>query len=173
MSQLLGPDLLVRNGDVFIKRPGCVQEIDWHVDSSFPWDRSEGLATCWIGLTPATQDNGGVQYIPESHRHVFTREPMDRFDLTLSAEMVSELDLSSGIQGIMDPGQMAVHAFRTVHRSEANRSDDRRIGMVLRFMAARTFPDVAECGQAFLVQGDPGAWSGKLRPEFPISWSIH
>jgi hypothetical protein len=43
----------------------------------------------------------------------------------------------------------------------------------LRFMAARTLPEVAECGQAFLVQGNPGAWSRKLRPEFPISWSIH
>jgi non-heme Fe2+,alpha-ketoglutarate-dependent halogenase len=171
MSELLGSDLLVRNGDVFIKPVGSRRGIDWHVDTPHPWPDSRGLATVWIGLTEASEENGGVQYLPGSHLKIFEREPADRESLTLDPEQCAELRLSSAEQVRMRPGQMAVHSFRTVHRSQRNLSSDRRIGMVLRFLSADTSPEIAECGQAFLVHGSAGAWEGRLRPEFPISWS--
>ena len=172
VSQLIGSNILVRNGDVFAKRSGNTHEIDWHVDSPFSWSKSMGMINCWIALNDVDENRGALQYISGSHRHVFQREPPDKYHLTLEREQLEELDLRSTSCNVMPMGHMSIHSFRTVHASGKNMSDLRRIGLVIRFMSAETTPTVAETGQAFLAQGQPGIWTNKLRNYFPISWNI-
>lgn len=172
VSQLIGPNLLIRNGDIFIKNPEGILKIGWHVDTPFAWPASRGMINCWLGLTSTSPFQGGLYYIPQSHTHIFQQEPRSKNTLSLTEEQLSELDLPSAIPSIMSTGQLAVHSFRTVHSSAVNKSPNRRIGIVLRFISAQTRPEIAEANQAFLVQGSPGRWKKRLRPYFPISWSI-
>lgn len=172
-SQAIGPDILVRNGDVFIKSPQKKTEICWHVDTPFSWPESKGMINCWIGLNPTSPFHGGLQYIPKSHQHIFEQEPPDKYSLSLTSKQVKELNLKSAVSNIMPTGHMAIHSFRTVHNSLVNKSEIRRIGLVIRFISAQTTPEVAETGQAFLAQGNPRLWKNKLRPYFPISWNTN
>lgn len=172
VSQLIGPNILLRNGDIFIKNVGSILIIGWHVDTHFSWEQSAGMINCWIGLNPTSPFHGGLEYIPKSHKHSFKNEPPNKKRLSLSPEQLEELDLTTAVPNIMPAGHMAFHSFRTVHRSTANESEIRRIGLVLRFISAETSPKIAEAGQAFLVQGNPQKWKNRLLPYFPISWSI-
>ena len=172
VSTLIGPDILVRNGDVFIKGPQGIRAIGWHVDTPYEWSKTRTMLNCWIGLNPISPFHGGLQYIPKSHKHVFRREPPNKELLSLQKDQIEELDVETAVSLVMPPGHMAIHSFRTVHSSLANQSNIKRIGLVIRFISAQTPPEIAETGQAFLVQGSPRLWKNRLRDYFPISWSI-
>ncbi len=168
VRSVLGPDLLIRNADVFIKEPGTREEIGWHLDTATPWPDSAGMINAWLGLTPSTRDNGGLWFIPELHRRHLEGGPRDKDDLTLSASAVATLGVSRAVCNVMSAGQMSLHAFRTPHRSGGNRSPDRRIGYVTRFVSAQVAPESAECGVAFPVSGSTGRF--QPRPTFPVGW---
>ena len=172
VSQLIGPNILVRNGDVFIKGPKAVHIIRWHVDTPYDWSKTAKMVNCWIGLNPISPFHGGLQYIPESHKHTFKREPPNKNKLSLLEDQMKELDPKTAIPLVMPAGYMAFHSFRTVHNSLSNKSDIKRIGLVLRFMSAHTPQEFAEAGQGFLVQGSPKLWENQLRDYIPISWSV-
>lgn len=67
-SQLLGGSVRFWHDQLFCKPAHHGGVVAWHQDYSY-WTRTSPMAhlTCWIGLDPATQDNGCLQYIPGSH----------------------------------------------------------------------------------------------------------
>lgn len=67
-SQLLGGDVRFWHDQLFCKPAKHGGVVAWHQDYSY-WTRTAPMAhlTCWIGLDPATPDNGCLQYIPGSH----------------------------------------------------------------------------------------------------------
>jgi len=170
VGALIGPDILIRNADVFVKTPQSPLIISWHIDTISPPEAAAGLLNAWIALTPATPENGCLQYLPGCHRSMLPVEPIDNKHLTLSPESRAALDLESAVHAEMRAGELALHAYRTPHSSGPNRTDHPRIGLAIRFMSARMRPEDAECGQAFLASGQAHGWS--LRPSFPIEWSI-
>jgi len=68
-SQLLGGPARFWHDQLFCKPAHDGGVVAWHQDYSY-WTRTGPMAhlTCWIGLDPATRDNGCLQYIPGSHR---------------------------------------------------------------------------------------------------------
>lgn len=170
---LLGPDVLLRNIDVFIKGPRSGQSTDWHVDTDTPPAPAAALLNVWIALTDSTPEGGCLEYLPGHHRRPLPEEPQSRADLTLSAQARMALALPAGaVAGPLSVGQMALHAARTPHRSGPNRTDTPRIGAVLRLLSARASPEAAGCGQAVLLVGHPRDWAGRLHHEATVGWNI-
>lgn len=52
----------------------------------------------------------------------------------------------------LDPGQMSLHHYLMVHGSDANSSDDRRIGLAIRYVAASA-KKLGKPESALLVRG--------------------
>ena len=43
---------------------------------------SRGMATCWIALTDANVENGGLEYVVGSHKHLFQQDIVDHMSLS-------------------------------------------------------------------------------------------
>jgi ectoine hydroxylase-related dioxygenase (phytanoyl-CoA dioxygenase family) len=122
---------------VFVKPPHDGAVVAWHQDYSY-WTRTVPLAhlTCWIGLDDSNEENGCVQYVPESHRwHLLPRGDLGN-DMTavfkhLNAE---QMDAFKPVPAVMSAGSASFHHPMTVHGSYENNSDRPRRGVVINFI---------------------------------------
>jgi non-heme Fe2+,alpha-ketoglutarate-dependent halogenase len=170
-SSILGPNLLVRNADVFLKEPSTSRGIGWHQDTAERGPDADCLLTAWVGLTASTRENGCLEFSARSHRLELPDGPTDKFSLTLKPRAVAALDPAATVPNLMEPGMMSMHHFRTVHRSAVNRSSQRRVGFVVRFMSPAISQATAESGQATLVRGVNEPKNLGLKDRFPMTWS--
>lgn len=169
-SSLLGPDLLVRNVDIFYKPAKWRRAIGWHLDTAMRAPEVDHIITAWLGLTPSTATNGGLRFLPGSHRREIPHGPRDKFTLTLNARALAHIDESEAVDNEMAPGQMSMHHFSMVHGSGANTTRAPRLGFVVRFMSPKITQAIAESGQAVLLQGRNHPANLQLKEQFPITW---
>lgn len=139
VAQLIGPDVILWGSQVFCKPAGTGREVPWHQDGRY-WP-IRPLATCsvWIALDDVDAENGGMRYIPGSHRagQVFRHRRRDGDEIVLHEELdPSAVDLSAARDDCLEAGQYSLHDVFLVHGSRPNRSVRRRAGFVLRFMPA-------------------------------------
>ncbi len=171
VESVLGPDLLVRNADIFIKEPKVRRGIGWHQDTAEKGPDTDCMLTAWIGLTASTTENGCLRFSSKSHRLKIPGGPKDKYTLTLSREAASHLNAEDTAYNEMDSGMMSMHHFRTVHASNPNTTRARRVGFVVRFMSPQISSETAESGQATLVRGTDKVGNFSLKDRFPMTWS--
>ena len=132
--QLLGGPIRFWHDQLFCKPALHGGVVAWHQDYSY-WTRTTPLAhlTCWIGLDDSNRDNGGLQYIPGSHRWPdlpvtgLTGDMNSIFDV-LTAE---QKDLFRPVHVELRRGECSFHHARTIHGSEANRTRNPRRATVI------------------------------------------
>lgn len=137
VSQLLGEDLLVWNGGLFIKEPNSPNYVSWHQDLTY-WGLSDAQeVTAWVALSPSTIESGCMQFIPGSHKRNIV-EHVDSFAddnlLTRGQEIAVEVDENEAANVILKPGQASLHHGHLFHASGPNTTNDRRIGIAIRFI---------------------------------------
>ena len=172
VKSLLGPDVLIRNADVFIKRPRCQPWVHWHVDTLTEPGAAAGMVNAWIALTETHRWNGCLRYLPGRHRSRLPEEVSDDPKaLTFTSAQRAALPLEEeAVLVELAAGQLALHAYRTPHASGTNFTRAPRIGFAVRYFAARLSREEAECGQAFLASGRAPGWSQVKT--YPIGWKI-
>jgi non-heme Fe2+,alpha-ketoglutarate-dependent halogenase len=171
VAAVLGPNVLIRNADLFVKEPSLRRGIGWHQDTAEKGPDADCLLTAWIGLTESTEANGCLQFSAGSHRLDLPDGPTDKHTLTLKPTAVAALAPQATVSNLMEPGMMSMHHFRTVHRSGPNATDRRRVGFVVRFMSPAISQATAESGQATLVRGTDSHGHFALKPRFPMTWT--
>ena len=169
-QSILGPNLLIRNADIFVKPIGKPQKIRWHVDCTAPTEEAGRLATAWIAISDATIDNGAMAWLPHSHTMPLPPEIQDKHSLSFSAEHAAKLDMRPKVSNTLSAGQMSLHHFRTVHQSGNNLTQTPRIGLVIRFMAADASVEAADSGKGMLVSGENSPGHFLLVDDLPVSW---
>lgn len=157
VSEVLGPDLLVLGASFFVKEPRSRSFVSWHQDLTY-WELNDvAEVTAWLALTPATSENGCMQFVPESHRRTIVQH-RDTFVadnmLSRGQELAIEPATEEAVDVVLEAGEMSLHHGHMFHASKPNRSDDRRIGLALRYIA----PSMRQIGGhktfATLVSGE-------------------
>jgi len=156
VQQVLGPDLLAWNTSWFVKMPGDKTFVSWHQDGAY-WGLSPmEVATAWVALSPAHVANGCLRVIPGSHTELNLPQRdtwADDNALSRGQEIAVSIDQSRAVDLVLQPGQMSLHHLWIVHGSNANLSDEPRIGIAIRYVA----PVVRQQGDAkplaMLVRG--------------------
>ncbi len=131
MISLYGPDLLLWRTNFFIKDKGT-KAIPWHQDFNYWPLEPPIIISAWIAIDPSTKENGCVQIIPGSHRKVIPHvkaTPDVQFQEMADAGYYNPKDL---VELEMQPGEFILFNERTLHHSEANQSEQRRIGLAIR-----------------------------------------
>ena len=179
---LLGPDVLIRNGDVFAKElepldwipiPGFVAEgqgIGWHRDDVGEGTETQAFMTAWVALTPANETNGALRYLEGSHRVPLPRPPLDRASLTMVRENLEVLEACNEMVVDLRPGECVLHGGHVVHSSRANEGSSRRVGIAIRYMRADADPELAGCGTAALAAGTGNGGRFSLQSNYTINW---
>jgi len=130
-QSLLDEDLLCWNTYLWNKEPGGAA-IPWHQDVDY-WPIEPPLTvSAWIAIDAVDASNSCPQVIPGSHRRVLpsVAAPADAA-FTKQADP-SCFDPSQAVAMVMRAGEFFLFNERTLHASEANRSDRRRLGMSVR-----------------------------------------
>ncbi len=137
VKAVLGPDLLVWGANFFIKEARTEDFVSWHQDLTY-WDLDDAAeVTAWVALSPATTESGCMRFVPGSHDRgiVAHRDTFaDANMLTRGQEIAVRVDEDEAVDVVLKPGQMSLHHGRLFHGSRANVSDDRRIGLAIRYI---------------------------------------
>jgi ectoine hydroxylase-related dioxygenase (phytanoyl-CoA dioxygenase family) len=83
----------------------------------------------WLGLTPATAENGCLRVVPRSHRlglipHADRPNP----DNLTTQGATAQVDIDAPQDVVMQAGEMSLHHPLMLHASNPNRSGESRIG---------------------------------------------
>ncbi len=163
VEQLIGPDFILWGMTIFGKPARVGKATPWHQDGDYyPIEPLETL-TVWISLDGSTPEQGCMRYIPGSHRdrRVYSHHFEHRDDYTL-AQVIDDgqVDLARARDVVLEPGQISLHDVYLVHGSAANRSDRRRMGLVLRIMPATSFYN-HDSGKIKEDAGSPHGYSSR------------
>jgi len=135
---LLGPDVLLWSLNWFIKEPGDGKIVSMHQDASYWGLQPHDVVTAWIALSPASVATGPMMFVPGSHKGELKmhENTFAADNLLTRGQTINEPDLQSRSKlAPLAAGEMSLHHVRLVHGSGENTTNDRRIGMVLRFCA--------------------------------------
>lgn len=172
VESILGPNLLVRNADVFTKEVISEETVSWHRDTAERGPLTDQLCTAWIGLTDSTAQNGAMEFLSGSHREELAHPLTTKESLSLSPKAVQELDQQRIRVNAQSAGHLSIHHFRTIHQSRDNWTDERRIAFVVRYMSPDVTPRVAECGIGLLARGRNTTNHFRIKGSFPVSWDV-
>jgi non-haem Fe2+, alpha-ketoglutarate-dependent halogenase len=136
-EDILGPDLLCWTTNFFIKEANSPGFVSWHQDA-FYWGLSkDSVMTARVALSPANLESGCMKFLPGSHTQNHLQH-VDTFHkdnlLSRGQEIAVKVDGEKTVDCILEPGEMSLHHVKVVHGSEPNRSNDRRIGLAIRYI---------------------------------------
>ena len=157
VESILGPNILVWSVEFFIKEPHTRQMVGMHQDLTY-WGMGEidNLVTAWLALSPVNEKSGCMDFVKGSHKNkILPHTDTQNKDniLSRSQEINVKVKDDDKTPIILDPGQMSLHHGLMIHGSGPNISDDRRIGVAIRYVSPKAKQLVAEKDYAMLVRG--------------------
>jgi hypothetical protein len=142
-EQFIGPDIALFAAHYIAKRPHTGQAVPWHQDGSYwPLEPME-VTTLWVAGTPSTPANGCMRVLTGTQHH----------DLAAHGELISvdaetnvlgegldpaTIDDTDAVDVALAPGDVSIHDPCVVHGSNANTSDEWRVGLTLRYIPTTT-----------------------------------
>ena len=142
VEQLIGPDIVLWGTNLFHKPPGQGRRIPYHRDGRYWPIKPLATVTVWIAIEATTTANGCLEIVPGSHHagqvgeHFTSTDPDDAIPETIAH---SEFDPNTAVSVELEAGQMALFDVFTIHGSNANRSDKRRLGYAMRYMPSTSW----------------------------------
>jgi non-heme Fe2+,alpha-ketoglutarate-dependent halogenase len=164
---IIGEDILIDGSLVLCKAPRDPSFASWHQDSVYSGWNLTPSTSAWIGLSASHSNNGCMRVIPGSHlqgvlRHTTCLNEENLLQRGESIDVV--IDDTRAIDVVLQAGEMSLHHSNIIHGSKPNRSDERRIGFIVRFVTnqihggARPVVRVrgdADCSHLNLAQPPP------------------
>ncbi len=156
VEDLIGPDIMLWSSNWFIKEANSGQYVSWHQDSGYWGLDTRRLVSVWIALSPATVESGCMRILPGSQEGP-DQEHVETFaenNMLTRGQAIQGLDEAGAIDLEVATGSGALFAYRLLHSSPPNRTDDRRIAIVLRYIPPETKQTLVEWDSAALVRGE-------------------
>ncbi|MEM8689619.1 MAG: phytanoyl-CoA dioxygenase family protein [Pseudomonadota bacterium] len=145
MEDLLGGEVYHYHSKITAKEPREGGAWEWHQDYGYWYNNGclfPLMASAMIALDKCTKANGCLQVLKGSHHlgridHGLLEGTQVGADLRRVEEAKGKLDL---VYCEMEPGDVLFFHCNTLHRSDQNRSDDRRWTLICCYNAARNDP---------------------------------
>ena len=157
VEDVMGPDIMVWGCSLFVKEAKHPSYVTWHQDSTYWGLDKPDVVTAWIALSPATAQSGAMKVIPGSHKwpQLPHRDTLAKENLlTRGQEIAVSVDEDDAVLMALEPGEISLHNVMLAHASEPNRSDDRRIGLAVRYIAPHVRQVKGAKDSAMLVRGE-------------------
>jgi hypothetical protein len=137
VDDLIGPHILVYTSTWFIKEPESAAIAAWHQDATYFGLRPYVHVTAWLALTDATAENGCMEFLPASHRRgqLPHRAGVVAASVNRAGQaVVGDVDDTPAVHAPLRAGQFSLHHTLCLHRSQPNRSPERRIGLAISYI---------------------------------------
>ncbi len=167
VESLLGPDILCWESAFLTKEPHAKSFFSWHQDAKYWGLEPYEVLTAWVALSPATKEAGCMSVMTGSHigelsphKDTFGQDNM----LSRGQEMQVAVDPARCVDMPLKPGQMSLHHVKIAHGSGPNETDERRIGLVIRYVPAHVKQTTGMRDTAALVRGENRYGNFDLQP---------
>jgi phytanoyl-CoA hydroxylase len=143
-GSLVNGDPVLMAVELFAKPPKVGSAVPYHQDNGYFNLAPPDAFTCWLALDDSTEENGCVYYARGTHReglrpHQASFVPGNSWGL---AELPDPHTLDEA-PGVLSRGDAMLHHCCLLHRSEANRSERPRRGLLFVFKGAHCRVDEA------------------------------
>lgn len=180
-TALLGGEQINFFGDqIFVKEPGTRERTAFHQDATYFEIDGDQCCVLWIPVDPVTMENGAMMYWRGSHKsgtlyqpNVFVSQaPLPGAQGEVVPDIEGNMDKYDIVHFDVEPGDVIVHHYRTVHGAGGNLS---------RYQVRRA-ASLRYCGDDIRVQTRPWAprqlhHTTRLNegdplsgPDFPVVW---
>jgi non-heme Fe2+,alpha-ketoglutarate-dependent halogenase len=129
--------------------------VSWHQDATYWGLSSPDVMTVWIAFSPANRVSGCMKFVPGTHKVQVQHADTFHQDNLLSRgqEIAVDVNEKDAVLAELQPGQASLHHVLLFHGSEPNRSDDRRIGLAIRYIPTHVKQAIGAKDWATLVRG--------------------
>lgn len=127
----------LKNIEIFAKPPKTGMKAPFHQDNYY-WNIKNKMAVnIWIALDKTTIQNGGLIYYDGSHKlgllkHFNSNVPGSSKEV--DKKLLKHIKLKK-ISPILNPGDCLIHHCEIIHGSKRNKTNYKRRGIALRFVA--------------------------------------
>lgn len=170
-AHFIGPEVALFGAHYIAKKPLTGQAVGWHQDGSYwPLEPME-VTTLWVAGTDSTVENGCMRVIPGTQNNrLLTRKDMIKMDkegyvLNLGIHP-DDIDESQAVDLELKAGDISIHNPSIIHGSNANESDQWRVGLTLRYVPPTTWV-MKEDHANVLFRGKPAAGVNNVYAERP------
>lgn len=172
VEDLIGPDILCWGSSFFTKKARDPRFVSWHQDSTYYGLRPAETVTTWVAFTDSRIESGCVRFLPGTHRSgIFDHEEtLDPDNLLMKGQTVNGVDESRAVDCELSAGEISIHHESVVHGSNANGSDNPRIGLSIHYIAPHVRQTAFEGASALLVRGRDkhGHWDAEPEPRHDL-----
>ena len=155
VEAIIGPDILLYNVTYIIKEPQSFSHVSWHQDLTY-WGLShDDQVSAWVALSDADELSGCMRMIPGSHHQGMVHHDTtdDATNVLLQGQTVNNINEGDAVMCPLKPGQASFHHGWTLHASMPNKSEDRRIGLNIQYVACHVRQTKHDHDTAMLVRG--------------------
>ena len=156
VQAIIGPNILLYNATFIIKEAQSASHVSWHQDLTY-WGLShDDQVSMWLALSTADEESGCMRMLPASHRQgMVSHEVTEDEDNVLLQGQTAVQDINEGeaLMCPLRPGEASFHHGWTLHASMPNRSNDRRIGLNVQYIATHVKQTKHDHDTAMLVRG--------------------
>src|SRR5687767_6724511 len=137
MEQLIGPNILLKSTRLFYKFGNSSSFVGWHQDGITEGLKDAYVPAIWLGLTPATAENGCLRVVPGSHRlGLIAHADRPNPDNLTTQGATAQVAIETPQDVVMRAGEMSLHHPLVLHASNPNQSAESRIGFSATYSAA-------------------------------------
>ena len=167
VEEIIGPDIMVWSTDWWIKEANSPQFVSWHQDSQYWGLDTDKLITVWVALSPSTIQSGCMRVLPGSHlgQDLVHEETYHDDNMLTRGQSIGDIDENKAVNLLVDTGQAVLFAYRIAHASYPNQTDDRRIGLAIRYIPPDAQQQFSDQDSAALVRGVDNYQHFELEPE--------
>ena len=128
VDDLLGPDLLIWATELFAKHAhDPTVSIGWHRDRPYMGFDARTAVTAWVALSDSTTANGCMRALRGPSR-------------SRGGDRKVEVNEAEAIDVVLRAGEMSLHDVDIPHGSGPNRSGEKRVGFVIRYVTPEARP---------------------------------
>jgi len=143
-ERILGGEVYHYHSKMIMKDAKVGGAWTWHQDYGYWYENGvlfPLLTSAYIAVDPATRENGCMQVIPHSHELGRIEHVLSGDQAGANKERVTEILKRLPLVHVeMEPGDTLFFDCNLLHRSDQNRSENPRWGMICCYNAARNDP---------------------------------
>ena len=155
VEKVIGPNILLHNTTYIIKEPQTPAFVSWHQDLTYWGFSHDDQISVWLALSNDDCVSGAMYMIPKSHLEGKKEHKTinDENNVLFQNQSVEKVDENNKTLCSLKLGEASFHHGWTIHSSMPNKSNDRRIGFNIQYIATHVKQIKNDTDTAICVRG--------------------
>ncbi|MCY7408596.1 MAG: phytanoyl-CoA dioxygenase family protein, partial [Alkalinema sp. CAN_BIN05] len=143
LHQLIGKSIalsLAHHNSIMTKHPDFSSDTGWHRDLRYWSFNSTDLITVFLALTPSNAENGGLRFLPRSHKDTIEDHQLDNKSFLKTDLPENQALLDREVTIDLDPGDAIFFHSLTFHGAPRNRTKQERRSLLFTYHDTQNHP---------------------------------